>query len=412
MKTSNIDNQRGHAAILFVMLIPLLFGVFILASDGARALQSKARIEDASEVAALAIAAHDDKNPMSAYNISLVNNYIAEYMVDQKGIEVVRIKRLACRDIPECIFGSVRGESRYTQYEVEVTSTHNSWFPGTESIKGMGETFTTRGASMVRKYQSNSVDLMFAADFSGSMESTWLGGRQNKYQDLITILNKVTQELRNYNYRTQKYNSTIGISGFNTHTMLKLGLIGCKVDQTIKDETLDYYQTVAQMWIPKGCIPSLGNTVPLQFYDVALTSNFDSFNAQINGFLAGGGTSSYQAIISGARMLNLGSNNKKLLIVISDGADNNPYDTQGLVNAGMCIDIINTLENKSISSGKNITARMAFIGFDFNPVNNPALVQCVGSDNIFKAESYDELLDQILELIIEEVGHLAENKGL
>lgn len=38
--------QSGHAAILFVMCIPVLFGVFTLASDGARALQSKARLED------------------------------------------------------------------------------------------------------------------------------------------------------------------------------------------------------------------------------------------------------------------------------------------------------------------------------------------------------------------------------
>ncbi|MEZ8772114.1 TadE/TadG family type IV pilus assembly protein [Vibrio sp. 10N.247.310.17] len=36
--------QSGHAAMLFAMMIPALFGVFMLGSDGARALQTKARL--------------------------------------------------------------------------------------------------------------------------------------------------------------------------------------------------------------------------------------------------------------------------------------------------------------------------------------------------------------------------------
>ncbi|WP_241910669.1 TadE/TadG family type IV pilus assembly protein, partial [Vibrio lentus] len=78
MRKTSIHRQSGHASVLFALLVPLLFGVFMLASDGARAIQSKARIEDASEVAALAVAARDDKTPMSTENVKLVKYYISE----------------------------------------------------------------------------------------------------------------------------------------------------------------------------------------------------------------------------------------------------------------------------------------------------------------------------------------------
>ena len=74
-----LRKQSGHAAILFAMIIPGWFGLFTLASDGARAIQTKARIEDASEIAVLAIAAHNDdnKNSQGSGSGSAVNRKIA-----------------------------------------------------------------------------------------------------------------------------------------------------------------------------------------------------------------------------------------------------------------------------------------------------------------------------------------------
>lgn len=59
---SLFNKQEGHAAILFVMMVPVLFGVFVLGTDGARAMQDRARLDDALEAASLAIAAHNDSN--------------------------------------------------------------------------------------------------------------------------------------------------------------------------------------------------------------------------------------------------------------------------------------------------------------------------------------------------------------
>ena len=207
MRKALACRQNGHASVLFALLVPLLFGVFILASDGARALQSKARIEDASEVAVLAVAARDDKTPMSGENVDLVERYISEYMPDETGVKVLNIERLECDDMPQCVAESKQGKPRYTQYSVTAESDQLSWFSSSSKSVAMPKSWKTKGGSIARKFQDNSVDIMFAADFSGSMDSYWSGGALKKYQDLIRTLRDVTEELSKYNYQSQKYNS-------------------------------------------------------------------------------------------------------------------------------------------------------------------------------------------------------------
>ncbi|MEZ9292347.1 TadG [Vibrio lentus] len=412
MRKTSIHRQSGHASVLFALLVPLLFGVFMLASDGARAIQSKARIEDASEVAALAVAARDDKTPMSTENVKLVKYYISEYMPDETGVKVLKIERLECEAMPQCVAGSRKGKSRYTQYSVTVESDQLSWFGASSKSAAMPKNWKAKGGAITRKFQGNSVDIMFAADFSGSMESNWSGGHQKKYQDLIQILRNVTEELTKYNYQSQKYNSTIGISSFATYPKQRGGNGRvCEIDNleyVLGGGLVHYSNTVALMWNGRGCrlLPSYEDN----FYDVPLTSNFADFNHQVSQFYARGGTASYQGVMSAARMLLNGRNNKKLLIVISDGMDNSPEHTMGLVNAGMCRSITNKIESRRAENGEKVTSRLAFIGFDFDTRQNPALQKCVGRKNVFKAQSTDELLDQILELIVEEVGHLADTK--
>ncbi|WP_367317367.1 TadG [Vibrio coralliilyticus] len=402
--------QQGHASILFAMLIPLLFGVFALGSDGARAIQSKARIEDASEAAALALSARDDEHAMSDENKTIVQAYIEEYLpVEDSDVTILGIERLECDDMPECRQGSGRGDARYTQYSVRVSADQTPWFGGGSPEVEVPEVWRSQGGAKARKYQSNAVDIVFAADFSGSMASPWTGGSQPKYRDLIDILEKVTVELAPYNFDSQRYNSSVGVSGFNALTyrnelcavnnLEKQGLLG----------VVDYSRTVARMWETKSCRPpSISNSAG--FHDVPLTDDYSTFNRTVDRFTARGGTASYQAVMSGARLLDHGSNNRQILIVISDGQDNNLNHTNGLVNAGMCRDIISRLEGRPSANGRDVSARLAFIGFDFEPSMNPAMVRCVGEDNVFKAENTDELFEQIMFLIREEVGHLATRR--
>ncbi|WP_340642535.1 TadE/TadG family type IV pilus assembly protein [Photobacterium damselae] len=430
--------QQGHASILFAIMIPVLFGIFTLASDGARAIQTKARIEDATEAASLAIAAHNDPNVNSdglgsgsKVNRRIATDYLKAYITDIDSISSLKIYRRNCEDIPECSAGLNKGKSRFFEYEVEALTTQNSWFPGNNVISGFGDTFSTRGHSLARKYQSEAVDVVFAADFSGSMLNSWTGGRQ-KYRDLVRVINDVTNELEkfnNINVADKKNQNMIGISPYNSNTFSKFNNYNScfmKQDYFEKDSRdhrkkkyVDIKRTINNIFVEKGN-DSCGfksSRPSAVFHDIDLTRDFDKFNKEIKAFEPGNGTGSYQGIIRSAQMLRKGTNSRRLLIIISDGEDWDEGTYSGyketdkeiankLVNAGMCNKIRETLNLDKTPSGQEIKTRIAVIGFDYDANKNKALLNCAGEENVFKAQYRDELLDQILSLITEEIGHL------
>lgn len=416
-------HQQGHAAILFAMMIPALFGIFALASDGARAIQTKARIEDASEVAALAISAHNDPDQPdngsytpSPRNRQIVVDYVNAYISDIDAVTDIKVAKRRCELISECVTGLYKGDARYLEHEIDVTTRQNSWFPGNEAIEGMGETFSTRGKSLARKYQSEAVDVMFAADFSGSMLDTWSGSSNPKYVDLIEIIRNISAELQKFNDLPENRDkSTMGISAFSTFTNSFTSDTGiqCSLSQGVnsRNEPATWFRpvkaanTVANIWNPKT-EDYCKSGAYAGFHDVNLTSNFNYLNGQVGSFYAGGGTASYQALIRGAQLLRKGNNSRRLLIVLSDGMDNDTKLADGLVSAGMCRDIQSGLESDRTPDRRPIAAKMAVIGFDYNPFANKALKDCVGEKNVYKAEDADEVEDIILELINEEIGHL------
>ncbi|MHA7227976.1 TadE/TadG family type IV pilus assembly protein [Vibrio campbellii] len=103
-KYSSLKKQSGHVGMLFAMIIPILFGVFMLGSDGARALQTKARLEEAAEAAVLAVSAEDSENH------TLAQNYIEHYVYDVDGIENLKVQRLSCDEMPDCQAGLSKGK--------------------------------------------------------------------------------------------------------------------------------------------------------------------------------------------------------------------------------------------------------------------------------------------------------------
>ncbi|MFA1562325.1 TadG [Aliivibrio fischeri] len=419
------DNQQGHASILFAMMIPVLFGIFILASDGARAIQKKARLEDASEAAVLAISAHNDYQQKidssgipSDRNKEIVSDYIAAYVNDIENIENIEVYKRSCEDIEECKMGLLKGESRFFEHEIKIQTKHNSWFPGDSVTIGMGTDFSVTGTSSARKYQSEAVDVMFAADFSGSMDDHWTGGSKKKYKDLIDIIKNISDELVKYNNLTHHDDdNTIGVSAYNLYTYSQYsgysswGDDWCYLDQAETEGKfwggggISYKDTVENLWLEKSK-DYCKNYRSGQFNDLALTTDFDLFNAKIEKFKPKGGTASYSALIRAAQLLRFGVNSRRLLIVLSDGDDNDDKLAIGLVNSGMCDEIRVGLESDKTLDNRPIKAQLAVIGFDYDPFENKALKKCVGDENVYKAENVNDIQNKILELISEEVGHL------
>lgn len=412
----HMNKQSGHAALLFAMIIPVLFGLFTLASDGARAIQTKARIEDASEIAVLAIAAHNDDNhdsqgagSGSRVNRQIATDYLEAYLNDMTQISDLKIRKYNCDQIKECRDGLARGESRFFQYEVEATSKHTSWFPGNDVVTGFGESFSAKGAAVARKYQSEAVDIIFVADYSGSMVDGWRGGSNRKYIDLRNIIKEVTDELKKFNDLNNTDDNTVGLTAFNYYTKTKPTNSNnyCYMSQMMtKHGSFSADETVNNIFVNKDSRSCAWHSDNSRFNDLPLTVNYTSFNNSIYYFYPNHGTASFQGIIRGAQMLKKGSNPRRLLIVLSDGQDGDPHRHQQLVNAGMCSTILKTLSADKTSDGHAIKARLAVVGFDYDVNRNRALQDCVGAENVYKAQNTDDILNKILELITEEIGHL------
>nr|VVV05873.1 hypothetical protein AW0309160_03356 [Aliivibrio wodanis] len=431
----SLSKQSGHAAILFAMIIPVLFGLFTIASDGARALQSKARIQDAAEVATLAISAHNADNTDSngagsgsQVNRDIATDFIEQYMIDMTQVSDLKVIKKTCDQIKECKDGLVKGDSRFFQYQVEARTDHKSWFPGNEAIVGFGDSFTVAGAATARKYQSEAVDVVFAADFSGSMKNSWAGGSNPKYLDLINVMNDVIDELEKFNELNNGQVNKVSVIPFNTNTRSYTDYYNrtCFVDQLkYNGNNVNYNSTLSSIFVDKSNCESQITSSSI-FDDILLTEDFSRVKTEINNFYPNDGTASYSGIIRGAQILNKGKNPRRILIVLSDGYDEPNYTPvygkpsyiyygepsykkigeELIVAHNLCGVISNELNNDKTDDGRKIEAKMAVVGFDYPLDQNIALKECVGVNNVYKAENKQDILDRILELITEEIGHL------
>ncbi|GAL12455.1 protein TadG [Vibrio astriarenae] len=347
-------------------------------------------------------------------------------------------------------------------------------------------------AGRARKYQSHAIDVVLAADFSGSMRNNWNGSV--RYLGLIDVVNSVADELAHFN---QLFDpgvgvNTIGISPYDHYNRVVIGsdkienpfdatlhcdttmvkgshqanshspsttskmlripgtdntgnkaadvydedrIVLGRVDNLVYSGTnLQYGKTLDQMKAGGVDVSTeycnRDNTELARFYDIPLTSDFESFKSQLNTFrpdhASGRGyTASFQGFLGGTRLLKRGINSRKLLILLSDGQDTGSYSSIGngsntpntgfktiatnLTNSHkMCDEIRSYLSTYTAADGSTQQAQveLAVIGFTYNPSDHPALETCVGKDNVFKAENKEEILAQILSLIAEEIGRL------
>ncbi|MUK77258.1 hypothetical protein GNP84_10170 [Aliivibrio fischeri] len=457
--------QSGHAAILFVMCIPVLFGVFTLASDGARALQSKARLEDAAEAAVLAVSAYGEEDEVSTQT---GKDYVAHYMHDMSNLVDIEVEKLECSELPECTADD--NDRPFVEYQVSGRTKHKSWFPGNDVTVGFGESFDATGMSKARKFQSSQpMDITFILDFSGSMNYDWEGrapsymeeevpkvpGRYSppsRLSDLKDVVQMVTDELQVYNNSTTGPKHRVAMTGYNRRTVNESSNGKFVIrDQRITKYNSDGYdagdtfypkKTINKQFMVKGAAARVPNgDEKAEFTDIMYTSDFASFNHKIKSFEAFGGTASLQGIIRASQIVSYHitndgeeANPKQLIIILSDGEDFNHYlgQTETLVDYGMCDNLRNAIEGGPVSSednkedkivfssgsssglptntGEDPSVRIAMIGFGdgYDIHANTGLLNCVGEENAFSANNKDEILNLIMSLVSEEVGHLAQ----
>lgn len=426
----SLKKQQGHAALLFALIIPAMWGFFTIAIDGSRAIQTKARLGDATEAAALALAA---KNSVDvSQNKALAKDYIESYLSDVE-ISIPKVSRSECNvsDGREC-----EGASRYAQYDIGVAIKQEPWVPVGNDFVGFKDTYDVTHSSTARKYQGDSIDIAFVMDYSGSMGENWQ--RKPKYKHVRNIINDVLDELESYQ-GIQEINNKVALVPYAEFTARPKDNFRCQswpydptrfVDNLYYKrswggklsldvtKSVDRWQTDRATDRDMVCNHNRYDDYYLSYKNVPFTDTFEQLRKDMKGFQPGGSTASYQGIIKAAQLFDLldVANPRQLMVILSDGDDTNgnngplnyydPIPTKALINGGLCEEIKATLNSRKTVDNRPVTFQFALIGFDYNVNNNP-LTDCVGKENVYDAANPDELLDIILNLISEEIGHLS-----
>lgn len=211
--------QIGVAAIYLVMLMAPMFGALVLAIEGTRYTQKKNRLADATEAAAMAVSTANRTLPAANgespehYRQRLAQAYINAYMRNLEKVEAIQVVRT---DGEETI-----GEKsqEFIQYQVSATTSHHSWFGDTTgTIPSFDPQEKVSNRAMAKSYPNRlerNVDIVFVADFSGSMNESWSGGN-SKIQTLKDQVNAISAELLADN--SDGFSHRIGIVPFNMRT--------------------------------------------------------------------------------------------------------------------------------------------------------------------------------------------------
>ncbi|MEZ8026525.1 TadE/TadG family type IV pilus assembly protein [Enterovibrio norvegicus] len=434
MKKKSSYYQRGAAGIIYVTMIPALFGIFALGIESSRYLQTHARLGDAIEIASLAVAANVSKNENDNRLLAqgFANIYVPDGDIDLSKISIIR---KSCDDIygNECGQPGVYDEDGliFTEYKVTLESDFDSWYPKDEFAQGYDDIVKMKGNAVARKYQGYTLDVAFVADFSGSMRDPWNG--QTKYRGVINVIEDITEKLESFNESTEQ--ELDGKRLLNRAAFIGYNLYTSNGSSYFSNVSYTSNASLSREWWTNTPRIAFASTItnPLNtgskringrvsgdnssyFETLDLTDDFPTFRSKINQFIPNHGTASYEGIIAAAKLLEEGENVRKLIIVLSDGEDStnsrNPDDNRypgyaalQLYNGGLCSNIIADLEALEVD-GRSVEAKIAVIGFDYNIAENPGLQTCAGAENVQSANSYQEIYDNILELISEEVGHL------
>ncbi|NIH92222.1 tight adherence protein G [Enterobacter asburiae] len=415
-----INDRRGAFAVSLAMLGAFLLSMAALGLEGSRYIMEQARLSDAMEQAALALTAEDNgKN--SPRNRVLATRWLTAYMNHATHIEppVIQVLRGSASQGHKLAWVEYRLSSRVQQ---------NSWF-ASSLFPSFNKQVKIGDNGAARKFRSN-IDVAFAVDFSGSMRQSIdkeIGDQSRPWKIDVAkqIAVKIARQLAQYNidnkvafvpfgWGTRKgnqcnpqfvLNAPLPPYLFESHDLNKI--------QYLYDY-IDYPATVNA--IPKQVndiridINKVPNLICLSFHSadpeesqaqtVPLTSSPERLQKAIMNMAASDRTLVSSGMLEGAQVLAKGSASRKVLVVVSDGRDwpiLNEGITEKLLQSGLCEKIRSTLTTPYA------VGKIAFIALKYDPTSD--WKKCVGKNNFYTAQNFQEFEDAMIRAVFEEVGH-------
>ena len=300
------QSQQGIAIILFLLLLPVIFGLMTLSIEGGHKLRDKARLADAAEVAALAVSARPLDTPEQ--NRKLVKSIVGA-MVDELSDISVSLENIACADNPDCDNTSSK---KFTEYQLKISGTHKNWL-GQEQPLGFDSAVVLSSKATARRNHGEGIDVFFVADFSSSMNLYWKQVIKIKMLKEILIQAAYKLELSTRLETDPRKKNTISLIPFAISTYDY---------DTSSGETM-VVDNIYTLW-PAGSIPEIlvekvpKHATPSKFYTVPPTTSAQEIESKLKEMQAAGGTASYEGIIRAAQLA-LKTHQPKTVDYYSDG---------------------------------------------------------------------------------------------
>ncbi len=454
--------QKGVAGIIFVSFLPILIITFSFSVGYTQRLLAHSKIEEAAEVASLALIASpgkDNKDDQD-YAQRIVDLYITDNISD---IEIsVSTKKCEYKD------GCVQRNnelSPFADFTVVATAEHDSWISHNEI--GVEPKFKVSGDSITRKYLPQPVDIYFILDTSQSMSNPWYGERnKTQIQVVKDTITRVVKELENFKTGPDK-KSRVALLTYNAYNAkFDKGAGRVKLYDYASEfsHTEASFQSIVDKMFEENV--DAQKVYHANYYnqarDIPLTVDYQNFINILNSNKVmparGGGTDSWLGLIAAAKEADKvkkeDRNPEQVFIFLSDGADTDvrfpdeiqrsrayrsKYDVvtkryedaygnvqyqqvydkflKSLVSEhGLCERLkkrISSKENKFQSEhakleGEKTKVTMGVIGVNYNVQKDDGFGECVGEKNIYHAKNGKDVYKYILNLINEETGRLKD----
>ncbi|WP_337220156.1 VWA domain-containing protein [Vibrio parahaemolyticus] len=454
--------QKGVAGIIFVSFLPILIITFSFSVGYTQRLLAHSKIEEAAEVASLALIASpgkDNKDDQD-YAQRIVDLYITDNISD---IEIsVSTKKCEYKD------GCVQRNnelSPFADFTVVATAEHNSWISHNEI--GVEPKFKVSGDSITRKYLPQPVDIYFILDTSQSMSNPWYGERNKTQMQVVKdTITRVVKELENFKTGPDK-KSRVALLTYNAYNAkFDKGAGRVKLYDYASEfsHTEASFQSIVDKMFEENV--DAQKVYHANYYnqarDIPLTVDYQDFINILNSNKVmparGGGTDSWLGLIAAAKEADKvkkeDRNPEQVFIFLSDGADTDvrfpdeiqrsrayrsKYDVvtkryedaygnvqyqqvydkflKSLVGEhGLCESLkkrISSKENKFQSEhakleGEKTKVTMGVIGVNYNVQKDDGFGECVGEKNIYHAKNGKDVYKYILNLINEETGRLKD----
>ncbi|HCM0820974.1 TPA: VWA domain-containing protein [Vibrio parahaemolyticus] len=454
--------QKGVAGIIFVSFLPILIITFSFSVGYTQRLLAHSKIEEAAEVASLALIASpgkDNKDDQD-YAQRIVDLYITDNISD---IEIsVSTKKCEYKD------GCVQRNnelSPFADFTVVATAEHDSWISHNEI--GVEPKFKVSGDSITRKYLPQPVDIYFILDTSQSMSNPWYGERNKTQMQVVKdTITRVVKELENFKTGPDKKSrvALLTYSAYNAKFDKGAGRVKLYDYASEFSHTEASFQSIVDKMFEENV--DAQKVYHANYYnqarDIPLTVDYQDFINILNSNKVmparGGGTDSWLGLIAAAKEADKvkkeDRNPEQVFIFLSDGADTDvrfpdeiqrsrayrsKYDVvtkryedaygnvqyqqvydkflKSLVSEhGLCERLkkrISSKENKFQSEhakleGEKTKVTMGVIGVNYNVQKDDGFGECVGEKNIYHAKNGKDVYKYILNLINEETGRLKD----